>query len=65
MTAWLLRMKKRWSLLFSILTAILGAADQFLPIFQGMIPPMAYVALAITLALLPSVLERREKDRRL
>ena len=64
MTAWLLRLRRIWSLLLALGTAALGAADQFLPVFQGMIPPMVYVGLAIFLAILPSLLERRGRDRR-
>lgn len=64
MTAWLLHLRRIWSLLVLLGTAVLSAADQFLPAFLGVIPPMAYAAIAILLAVLPSLLERRGKDRR-
>lgn len=63
MRTWFLKVRRIWSLLLTLGTATLGAADQFLPAFQGMIPPMAYVGLAIFLAVLPSLLDRRSKDR--
>lgn len=63
MTPWVLRLRRFWGIVLTIGTAILGVADQFLPAFQGMIPPMAYAALAIILAVLPSIIDRRNKDR--
>ena len=64
MTAWLLRLRRFWTLFVTLMTAAIGAADQFMPAFQGMIPPMIYAGIAIVLAVLPSLLDRRGKDRR-
>ena len=61
---WVMQLRRIWTLLLTLGTAVLGAADQFLPMFQGMIPPLVYVSLAIFLAVLPSLLDRRGKDRR-
>ena len=63
MTGQLLRLRKAWSVFLALATTLLGAADQFLPVFQGVMPPMGYVLLVLLCAILPSILERRSRDR--
>lgn len=63
-TCALFQVRRIWRVILMALTALLGCADQFLPVFHGMIPPVTYVVLAVTLALLPSIMDRRSKDRK-
>ena len=48
-----------WTGLLAVVTALVGAADTFLPAIQGLVPPVLYAVIAVAFALLPSVLERR------
>ena len=61
---WVFRLKRGWAIVITFGTVAFSAADQFLPMIQGMIPPMLYAGIALFLALLPSLLERREKRRK-
>jgi len=55
--------RRVWGVCLTAATMLLGAADQFLPALQGMIPPVAYAALVIVAAVLPSILDRRHARR--
>ena len=63
---WVFHLKRGWAIAITFGTVAFSAADQFLPLFQGMIPPIAYAGVALLIALLPSILNRRGKhcDRR-
>lgn len=59
----LFQVRKGLSAALALVAAVAGFADQFLPAVQGLMPPLVYAGVAIFLALLPSILDRREHKR--